>query len=142
MSMPPDAIARRWFKEVWNEGNESAIDRLMHPDAVAHGLAGDAIRGPRGVQGAVPDVPRRARRSARSTWSEPSSRATPAPLSATLSASTSAMTFGGAPSGNAVDFYGMTMFRMKGDQLIEGWNCFDFLSMYQQIGWVKAPVVP
>ena len=49
--MTPDAVARRWFKEVWNEGNESAIDRLMHPDAVAHGLAGEAIRGPEGFKG-------------------------------------------------------------------------------------------
>jgi hypothetical protein len=46
MSQTPDAIARQWFKEVWNEGNEAAIDRLLHPDAVAHGLTPEPIRGP------------------------------------------------------------------------------------------------
>ena len=44
--MTPDAVVRAWFKEVWDEGNEDAIDRLMAPDAVAHGLGPDGIRGP------------------------------------------------------------------------------------------------
>ena len=29
------AIARRWFREVWVEGGESAIDELMAPDSTA-----------------------------------------------------------------------------------------------------------
>jgi hypothetical protein len=28
------------------------------------------------------------------------------------------------------------------DKIAEGWNCFDFLSMYQQLGWVKNPPLP
>ena len=28
MAITPDAIARQWFKEVWDEGREEAIDRL------------------------------------------------------------------------------------------------------------------
>ena len=141
MSMTPDAVARRWFKEVWNEGNESAIDRLMHPDAVAHGLAGDAIRGREGFKGlfrtfraALGDL----RIDVERTVVEGD---TCAALCHVVGKHVG-HAFGGAPSGNAVDFYGMTMFRIKDDQLIEGWNCFDFLSMYQQIGWVQAPVVP
>jgi predicted chitinase len=27
-------------------------------------------------------------------------------------------------------------------KIVEGWNCFDFLSMYQQIGWVNTPPTP
>ena len=40
--MTPDAVARQWFREVWDEGNEAAIDRLMHHRTVlviAHRLA-------------------------------------------------------------------------------------------------------
>ena len=40
------------------------------------------------------------------------------------------------------DFWGMTMFRVKDGRLVEGWNAFDFLTMYQQLGWVKSPVLP
>src|SRR5947209_12112238 len=27
-----------WFEEVWNKGNEKAIDEMAHPDAITHGL--------------------------------------------------------------------------------------------------------
>jgi hypothetical protein len=40
-----------------------------------------------------------------------------------------------------VDFWGMTVGRVENGQIVEGWNSFDFLSMYQQIGWVTSPVV-
>jgi hypothetical protein len=36
----------------------------------------------------------------------------------------------------------MTMMRVRDGQIVEGWNCFEFLSMYQQIGWVPNPVLP
>ena len=34
----PDAVARQWFKEVWDEGREEAIDRLADADMIVHGL--------------------------------------------------------------------------------------------------------
>ena len=32
------------------------------------------------------------------------------------------------------DFYGFALGRFDNGQLVEGWNCFDFLGMYQQCG--------
>ena len=43
---------------------------------------------------------------------------------------------------HAGEFFGMAIVRVADGKLVEGWNCFDFLTMYQQLGWVKAPVVP
>jgi hypothetical protein len=40
-----------------------------------------------------------------------------------------------------VDFYGTVIGRVQNGQLIEGLNTFDFLTMYQQLGWVASPVV-
>ena len=40
MPLSPDAVVRAWFKEVWDEGREEAIDRLAHPNAIVHGLGG------------------------------------------------------------------------------------------------------
>jgi predicted ester cyclase len=28
-------LAKRWFEEVWNQGRESAIDELFHPQGKA-----------------------------------------------------------------------------------------------------------
>ena len=39
-------VVRRWFKEVWDEGREEAIDELMAPYGVAYGLPGGPIQGP------------------------------------------------------------------------------------------------
>ena len=36
----------------------------------------------------------------------------------------------------------MTIARMKDGKIIQGWNTFDFLTMYQQLGWVPNPVLP
>jgi predicted ester cyclase len=47
---------------------------------------------------------------------------------------------GGPATGRDVDFWGTTTFRVQGDQIIEGWNTFDFLTMYQQLGWVANTV--
>jgi hypothetical protein len=35
--MTPDVVVRSWFKEIWNEGREEAIDRLADENFIAHG---------------------------------------------------------------------------------------------------------
>jgi steroid delta-isomerase-like uncharacterized protein len=32
------ALMQRWFEEVWNQGKESVIDELFHPQGKAHGF--------------------------------------------------------------------------------------------------------
>jgi predicted ester cyclase len=49
---------------------------------------------------------------------------------------------GGPPTNRPVQFEGVTIARVKDGKFVEGWNFFDLLSMYQQLGWVKAPVLP
>src|SRR4051812_20736917 len=138
MSLKPDTLARQWFAEVWNDRNEDAINRLMHEDAVAHGLAGGDIRGPeafkslfRMFHAALGDL----RIDVVRTVVEGDICAAHCHVSGKHVGDA----FGGPASGKPVDFWGMTMFRTKDDKLIEAWNCFDFLAMYQQIGWVKQP---
>jgi hypothetical protein len=36
--MTPDQLIRAWFREVWDEGREDSIDRLLASDAQVHGL--------------------------------------------------------------------------------------------------------
>jgi steroid delta-isomerase-like uncharacterized protein len=38
MSEQNKALARRWFEEVWNQGKESTIDELFHPQGKAYGF--------------------------------------------------------------------------------------------------------
>ena len=42
------------------------------------------------------------------------------------------------PTNRSVEFTGMTMARVVDGRIVEGWNSYDFLSMYQQLG-VQPP---
>ena len=46
-------LAERWFDEVWNQGKESAIDELLHPEGRAYGLptSDSCLIGPEGFKG-------------------------------------------------------------------------------------------
>ena len=37
-------------------------------------------------------------------------------------------------TGKAVEFFGFAMCQVVDDQVVECWNCFDFLGMYRQLG--------
>jgi predicted SnoaL-like aldol condensation-catalyzing enzyme len=126
---------------VWDEGDEAAIDRLMHPEALVHGLGGAPIRGPeqfkpffrvfnRALGDLSIDIVR--------TVVEGDTCA----VHCHVVARHVGPDLGGPPSGAKVDFWGMTILRAENGRIVEGWNCFDFLSMYQQIGWMSDPVLP
>jgi predicted ester cyclase len=39
-----------------------------------------------------------------------------------------------AATGRKIDFWGMCMVRVRDSHIVDGWNTFDFLTLYQQIG--------
>ena len=137
----PDSVARRWFREVWDEGRESAIDELMAPDAVAHGLGGPPMRGPaefkpfhRTFLNAFGDLEVQILRTV--------VQGDMVAVHCHVTARHVGEALGGPPTNKPVEFEGMAIIRVVNGKVAEGWNAFDFLTMYQQMGWVKAPVVP
>jgi steroid delta-isomerase-like uncharacterized protein len=132
-----DYIVRRWFNEVWNAGREEAIDHLMAPNALVHGL-GDVMIGPfqfkqyfRTMRAALSDIEVRVVRTV--------VEGEMVVAHCHVMARHAGNSLGVPATGRSVDFWGMTMTRIVGDQIVEGWNCFDFLTMYQQIGVFKTP---
>jgi steroid delta-isomerase-like uncharacterized protein len=129
---------RTWFDEVWNQGREDTIDRLFAPDAIAHGLPGAPLNGPaafRGIfaafRGAFPDI----RIDVERVISTSDSVAAEVRVTGTHSGDTL-----GVPATNRhIDFHGMTMATVADGQVRECWNCFDFLTMYAQLGVVTMP---
>lgn len=143
--MNPDAVIRAWFHEVWDEGKEEAIDRLMAPDGKVHGLSGpngtSIIVGPadfkpffRTMRAALGDLEVHVERTV--------VQGDMVAAHCHVIARHVGDALGGPATGRPVEFWGITIARVEGGKLVEGWNVFDFLSMYQQLGWVKAPVVP
>ncbi len=134
----PEAVVRRWFEEVWNKRRESAIDEMMPADAITHGLGPQPLRGNTAFKPffhsfsqAFTDLKVDVLR----TVTQGDIVATH--IHATGRHSGPGM---GTPTNKVVAFDGMIIARVRGEQIVEGWNCIDFLTMYQQMGWVAAPV--
>ena len=134
-------VAREWFEQVWNRGSEEAIARLMAPDAQFHGLPtpdGSPVIGPdafkpffRQFRQAFPDIRIVIERSV--------TEGDMVALHCRVTGSHRGDGLGIAPSGNRLDIDGMAMARIRDGRIVEAWNCFDFLSLYGQVGLVQVP---
>jgi steroid delta-isomerase-like uncharacterized protein len=133
MSVQLDTAMRAWFDEVWTQGREDTIYRLLAADGVAHGLPGGPIRGPdhfrshfQVFRGAFPDIHVAVER----TVTEGEFVVAHCRVTGTHQGDT----LGIPPTGKQVDFEGVTIVKMVDGLFREGWNFFDFLKMYQQLG--------
>src|ERR1700730_9379072 len=140
MSEQNKALIRRWFEEVWNKGREDAIDEMFSENGIAYGLAdsGPHLRGPdgfkpffRAFKNAFPDlevivedvigegdkVVARCSVRGRHTGNDLGFDATHQPIEIT----------------------GMTIVRIENGKIVEGWNNFDFMKLYQQLGAIQPP---
>lgn len=140
MSAAPDVLIRRWFEELWNQGREDTIDHLLASHCVLHGLPtpGNQAIGREGFRQlylqfreAFPDM----RVTVVRTIREGDVVAAHCEVSGTHLGDS----LGAKATGRVVEFSGCVIARESGAQFIEGWNFFDFLSLYQQIGLVELP---
>ena len=141
MADAPDVMAKRWFDEVWNKGDESAIARMMHPEAVVHGLGAGPIHGPAQFTPFF-RLFNRALGEMKITVTETVVEGNMCAVHCRVQARHVGPDLGGPATGLPVDFRGITIVRVQDNMIVEGWNSFDFLTLYQQIGWVGNPVLP
>jgi predicted ester cyclase len=144
MARTPDAVIRQWFKEVWDEGREEAIDRLADADAVIHGLGGPGAPPMRGTA-EFKTLFHTFREALGDLEVAVEKTVTEGHLCAAycrVKGRHVGHKFGGPPTGRPVEFHGVAIALVRDGKIVEGWNCFDFLSMYQQIGWVSNPPLP
>ena len=135
MSDTPESVVRTWFEELWNQGKEDTLHRIFAADGLAHGLTGPdgpPLRGPDAYKPfyakfreAFPDVHIDVVRAV--TQGD----LVTAHCHVTGTHRGESM---GPASLKPVDFWGMTMVRVRDGKIVEAWNTFDFLSFYQQIG--------
>ncbi len=139
MPMSPDAVVRAWFQEIWNEGREDAIDRLAADTFIAHGAP--SLRSPAEFKVMYLQF-RRALTDIEVKVEHTVTQGEYCAAFCLVKARHTGDGFGGAPTNRELEFDGVVMARVLDGRIVEGWNCFDFLAMYQQIGWVKSPPTP
>ena len=128
-------IARRWFEEVWNQRDGSAIQRMFSKDGIAHGLGADSqdLVGPAGFVafhdaflGGFTDL----HIAIEDLIEEDDRIAVRWRARGTLTGHG----LGFAPTGKPMEVSGMSILRVRNDQIVEAWNNFDVLGMHQQLG--------
>jgi len=136
--LSPVEVNRQWYDEMWNQRREELIDVLMSADAIAHGLGPEPINGSgafkpffRSFVQAIPDM----KISIVRMLAEGDMVATHIHTTGTHTGDAL-----GPPTNKPIAFDGMIFTRVKNGQIVEGWNCIDFLTFYQQLGWVANPV--
>ena len=139
MSEQNKALLRRWFEEVWNKGREEAIDEMFAEDGIAHNLAdegGKPLRGPTGFKpffrnfrAAFPDI----EVVVEDTITEGDKVA----ARCTVRGKHQSDSLGFAATQRPMEITGMTIVRIANGKIVEAWNNFDFMNMYQQLGMLN-----
>lgn len=127
--------ACQWFARVWNENDLSAIDALGTPDMQAHGADG-VIRTPqtfadfqRAIRGAMPDV----HVEIRHCVSGRDMVAVHWFATGTHSGEAAGLP---KPSGRRIEVSGLTLVRLEGNKIAEGWDDYDHAGLMRQLGAV------
>jgi len=129
-------LAYRWFEEVWNKQREDAIDEMFHEDGLAHGLSGEdggPLRGPEGFKAlhrafleTFPDL--------KVTVEETVCEGENIAARCTVTGTHLGEGLGVSPTETGIEFTGLAIIKVRDGKIIEAWNNFDFMSMYQQLG--------
>lgn len=136
MSEANKALIHRWFEEVWNKGLADAIDEMFAADSVAHGLSdesGNPLRGPvsfrafhQKFRDAFPDLT--------ITVEDTIAEGDRVAARCIVRGRHTGDGLGFAASHKPVEITGITIVRVRDGKIVEAWNNFDFLSLFQQIG--------
>jgi predicted ester cyclase len=126
----------RWFEEVWNQGREEAIDEMFAEDGIANGL-NDAEGNPaRNVEEfkAFHRTFRKAFPNLKVTVEDTICEGDKIAARCTVKAIHDGEGLGVEPTNLPIGFTGVTIVRLKDGKIVEAWNEFDFMKMYQQLG--------
>ncbi|WP_171125134.1 MULTISPECIES: ester cyclase [unclassified Ruegeria] len=127
-------VLREWYSEVWENGNTDAIDQYFAPEAMAEGLIPemqvgadefrDLVMAFRHILGDIQvNIPKIIEDG---DW-----------VSAILHVSTTR-----ADNGAPLQATGSMIGRIKNGRVVEAYNQFDFISLFEQLGQFPQDTVP
>lgn len=129
------ALSRRWFEEVWNQGQSESIDALFAAAGVAHGLSdasGRPVLGPPGFR-TFYDRFRAAFSDIHIEVDDVIAEADKTCTRFTFTATHTGPELGFAPTGRRVRITGLCLIRWQDGQIAEAWNEFDAAGMNSQL---------
>jgi|tagenome__1003787_1003787.scaffolds.fasta_scaffold20848482_2 predicted ester cyclase len=126
-----EAVVRRFMRELWSGGDLSVADELVAPDHV-HYLGDEELRGPDEIKAAVLGL-RTAFPDLRFEIDDLVSDGDRVVLRWTATGTHEGTFADVAPTGRRVAWSGCDWFRLRSDQLIEGFVVADGGALYEQL---------
>lgn len=125
-------LLNRWFEEVWNQGQEDSIEKLMTTEANAYGiLPADQPNGTAGFKIFY--------RGFKEQFDNIQITVKDVVSQDDMECALTDVTAIHRETGKDVTFSGLCMVRVEDGKIAEAWNHYDFLGMYQQLGQVLTP---
>ena len=125
------SLGTRWFEEVWNKGNRSAIADMLAPDAVLHEGNADCV-GPEGFY-AFFDRLTGAFSEFRVTVHDTIAEGDRACIRWSCSCKHTGDALGIPATQRTVHVTGISIMRIANGRFVEGWQNWDMLGMLEQI---------
>ena len=123
----------KWFDEVWNKGDENAIDKLMSNDSFAKGIIpDDQPKGAEGFKVFFNDF--------RNQFHDIKVDVDDAIVQDDMESARTTVSAIHTATGKNVTFSGMCMIKVADGKIAEAWNNYDFLNLYQQLGQKLTPM--
>jgi steroid delta-isomerase-like uncharacterized protein len=132
-------LTRRWFEEVWNQKKTATIHELMDAHCISHNTSdtGDVLRGPaafcelqKKLLDAFPDM--------RITVEEAFGTGDLVAVRWSATMHHKGEGLGMPPTGAAIQITGMSMARIRNGKIVENWDEWDKLAMFQKIEAAQA----
>jgi steroid delta-isomerase-like uncharacterized protein len=122
-------VARFW--EIWNRGDWAALDTCVSADYIHHPGANSVPlalfkQGSAHSRQALPDL--------KLTLEDVVAEGDKVVVRVTARGTHRESYLGEAPSGKSVTLCGVVIHRLSGSMIVEDWECFDVVSLLQQLG--------
>jgi hypothetical protein len=131
----PESMLSQWFRRVWNENDPGAIDDLLAPDGVVHGLADEPIRGPAEFRAFHQAFSESVGRIRLTVQREISARGTDGDE---VNVAWGRVVVMGPTGRTRVGFDGCAWVRHRDGRIQEGWNSWDFLGLLERMSLLPA----
>ncbi len=135
------ALVTTWFEEAWNKGRIEAIDEMVAPLAVAHGLGPIGAAGPAAIR-AFHARFHAAFSNSRVRIESILAEGDMVAVRWTRTATHSGKDLGFPATNKTVTFGGMLFVRIEEGKFAESWNCFDKAGLLQQLGQTNLSLAP
>ena len=126
-------VCETWFRRVWREQDELAIDEMLMPSTKARGLD-DRVRPPR----VGPDDFKQFHRAMLALIDDVQVDIEHLISEGSRTSALCRMVAKDRKTGKSVEMYGQVFLEIADDKIVDAHNNFDFLSLFEQLGLLQS----